>query len=138
MNAAEHVVLVGGGLAGARAATALREEGHDGPITLVGAEAHRPYERPPLSKGYLLGTAERESVFVHPEGWYADNDVELRLSTRAAGLDSAAQKVLLDDGDRLRYDRLFLAPRPVPLPLTVPGARALPPVDPPTLQDTDR
>src|SRR3954454_22254740 len=138
MNAAEHVVLVGGGLAGARAATALREEGHDGPITLVGAEAHRPYERPPLSKGYLLGTAERESVFVHPEDWYADNDVELRLSTRAAGLDAAAQQVVLDDGDRLRYDRLLLATGSVPRPLTVPGADALEPLYLRTLDDSDR
>src|SRR4051812_10083540 len=138
MNAAEHVVLVGGGLAGARAATVFREEGHDGSITLVGAEASRPYERPPLSKGYLLGTAERESLFVHPEGWYADNDVELRLSTRAAGLDAAAQQVVLDDGDRLRYDRLFLATGSVPRRLTVPGGDALQPLYLRTLDDSDR
>jgi 3-phenylpropionate/trans-cinnamate dioxygenase ferredoxin reductase subunit len=138
MNGAGHVVLVGGGLAGARMSEALREEGHDGPITLVGAEAHPPYERPPLSKGYLLGSAERESVFVHPGGWYADNDVELRLSTQATGLDTAAQQVVLDDGDRLHYDRLFLAPGAVPRPLPVPGADALQPLYLRTLDDSDR
>ena len=138
MNGAGHVVLVGGGLAGARMSEALREEGHDGPITLVGAEAHRPYERPPLSKGRLLGSAQRESVFVHPEGWYAANDVELRLSTQATGLDTAAQQVVLDDGDRLHYDRLFLAPGAVPRPLPVPGADALQPLYLRTLDDSDR
>ena len=73
-----NIVVVGAALAGGRAATALRAEGHDGPITLVGAESHRPYERPPLSKGFLTGSAELDSVFVHPEAWYAENDVELR------------------------------------------------------------
>ena len=64
-----NVVVVGAALAGARAVTALREEGHDGPITLVGAESHLPYERPPLSKGYLMGKDPLESAFVHPEAW---------------------------------------------------------------------
>ncbi|MGH9252002.1 MAG: FAD-dependent oxidoreductase, partial [Acidimicrobiales bacterium] len=76
-------VIVGGGLAGAKAAETLREEGFDGPVVLVAAEAEAPYERPPLSKGYLLGNDERESAFVHPEPWYAEHDVDLRLSTRA-------------------------------------------------------
>ena len=71
--------IVGAGLAGAKAAETLRDEGFDGAVVLVGDEPHRPYERPPLSKGYLLGKAPRDKVFVHPEGWYADHDVDLRL-----------------------------------------------------------
>jgi 3-phenylpropionate/trans-cinnamate dioxygenase ferredoxin reductase component len=67
-------VIVGGGLAGAKAAETLREEGFDGPLVLIGEEPEQPYERPPMSKGYLLGSAERESARVHDEGWYADHD----------------------------------------------------------------
>jgi NADPH-dependent 2,4-dienoyl-CoA reductase/sulfur reductase-like enzyme len=64
------MVIVGGGLAGAKAAETLRAEGYDGDVILVCAEAERPYERPPLSKGYLLGADERDSAFVHTKGWY--------------------------------------------------------------------
>ncbi len=78
MTARQSIVIVGAGLAGAKATQTLRTEGFDGPITLVGDEPHRPYERPPLSKGYLQGTAERESVFVHPATWYAEHGVDLR------------------------------------------------------------
>ena len=74
-------VIVGASLAGAIAAQTLRAEGFTGRITLIGDEPHRPYERPPLSKGYLLGNTPREKVFVHPAGWYAENDVDLRLGT---------------------------------------------------------
>jgi 3-phenylpropionate/trans-cinnamate dioxygenase ferredoxin reductase component len=63
-------LIAGGGLAGAKAAQTLREEGFSGRIQLVGSESERPYERPPLSKGYLTGTAQRDSVFVHPTDWY--------------------------------------------------------------------
>ena len=73
------VAVVGAGLAGAKAVEALRAEGFDGRIVLFGDESHRPYERPPLSKGYLQGNDERDTVFVHPEGWYAEHDVDLRL-----------------------------------------------------------
>ncbi len=80
MNSPQTYVIVGAGLAGAKAAEALRDQGFDGGIVLIGAEPHLPYERPPLSKGYLAGTSEREKVFVHPESWYAEHDVELRLN----------------------------------------------------------
>ena len=73
--------IVGAGLAGAKAAEALRAEGFDGRIVLLGAEPHRPYERPPLSKGYLQGSADRDTVYVHPPEWYAEHDVDLRLGT---------------------------------------------------------
>ncbi|NIR36398.1 MAG: FAD-dependent oxidoreductase, partial [Actinobacteria bacterium] len=76
-------VIVGGGLAGAKAAETLREEGFDGRVVLLADEVEVPYERPPLSKGYLLGVEERASAQVHPESWYAEHDVELRLGTPA-------------------------------------------------------
>ena len=73
MPVQEPFVIVGGSLAGAKAAETLRKEGFGGPVVLVGAEAETPYERPPLSKGYLLGTADRESPRVHPADWYPEN-----------------------------------------------------------------
>ncbi|WP_127131472.1 NAD(P)/FAD-dependent oxidoreductase [Georgenia sp. SYP-B2076] len=102
-------VIVGGGLAGARAATFLRKEGFDGRVVIVGAETDPPYIRPPLSKEYLRGAAERAEADVHPAGWYADNGVELLLGRRATGLDLAGHVVDLDDGEVLGYTKLLLA-----------------------------
>lgn len=121
-NAPQAIVIVGASLAGAKAAETLRADGFTGRITLIGDEPDRPYERPPLSKGLLLGTAERDSVFVHPESWYAENDVDLRLRTRATAVHAAGREVLLDDGERLRYDALLLATGSEPRRLDVPGA----------------
>jgi NADPH-dependent 2,4-dienoyl-CoA reductase/sulfur reductase-like enzyme len=115
-------VVVGAGLAGAKAAETLREEGFDGPVVLVGAEPERPYERPPLSKQYLLGRADRDSVFVHDAGWYAEHDVELRTGVRATRLDPAAHRLTLDTGEELAYARLLLATGASPRRLPVPGA----------------
>jgi 3-phenylpropionate/trans-cinnamate dioxygenase ferredoxin reductase subunit len=131
-----NVVVVGGGLAGGRAVTALREEGHDGPIALVGAEPHEPYERPPLSKGYLTGADELDTVFVHPPEWYAEQDVELRLGTRVTAIDRGARRVEVDNGDPLPYDRLLLATGAVPRPLPVPGADELAPRYLRTIEDS--
>jgi 3-phenylpropionate/trans-cinnamate dioxygenase ferredoxin reductase component len=103
------IVIVGAGLAGARAAQTLREEGYDEPVHLVGEEPERPYERPPLSKEYLAGTAEREAGFVHPEGWYAEHDVELHLGRPAVALDLDARTVTLDGGANLPFDKVLLA-----------------------------
>ena len=103
---ADTFAIVGAGLAGARAAETLRAEGFDGRVVLFGAEAHLPYERPALSKGYLQGTAE--APFVHPAEWYAEQDVDLRLGTRVTALDAAAHEVETADGDRLRYTKLLL------------------------------
>jgi 3-phenylpropionate/trans-cinnamate dioxygenase ferredoxin reductase subunit len=72
-------VIVGAGLAGAKAAETLRAEGFDGPVVMLGEETERPYERPPLSKDYLLGKADRDTIFVHPADWYDQHDVDLRL-----------------------------------------------------------
>jgi len=103
---ADTFAIVGAGLAGARAAETLRAEGFDGRVVLFGAEAHLPYERPALSKGYLQGTAD--APFVHPAEWYAEQDVDLRLGTRVTALDPAAHEVETADGDRLRYTKLLL------------------------------
>jgi len=117
-------VIAGAGLAGAKAAEILRSEGFDGPVVLIGDETERPYERPPLSKDYLLGKAERETIFVHPQAWYADNGVELRLGSPVTGIDRAAHEVALADGSRVGYAKLLLATGSSPRRLTVPGAGA--------------
>lgn len=114
-------VIIGAGLAGAKAAEALREKGFDGRIVLLGDEHHRPYERPPLSKDLLTGKAERESAFVHPESWYADHDIDLRLGTQAAAVDRGAHEVVLTDGSRVGYAKLLLATGAEPRAL--PGAQ---------------
>lgn len=119
-----HVVIVGGGLAGAKAAEALRDQGFDGRVTLLAAEPHLPYERPPLSKGYLAGTSAFEKAFVHPAGWYDDNDVDLRLNTRATSVDATGHQVRLADGSTTGYDKLVLATGSLPRRLPVPGADA--------------
>jgi 3-phenylpropionate/trans-cinnamate dioxygenase ferredoxin reductase subunit len=131
-------VIVGAGLAGAKAAQTLRETGFGGEIVLLGEEPERPYERPPLSKGLLLGTANRESVFVHEPGWYAAHDVDLRTATRVTSVDRAARQVELADGQRLRYDRLLLATGAAPRRLDVPGADLDGVLPLRTLADSDR
>lgn len=114
--------IVGAGLAGAKAVEALRAEGFDGRIVLLGTEPHRPYERPPLSKGYLQGSAERDSVFVHPPQWYAEHHVELRCDTEVTALDRHSHELVTDDGSRLRYDKLLLTTGATPRQLTLPGS----------------
>ncbi|HUZ35031.1 MAG TPA: FAD-dependent oxidoreductase [Streptosporangiaceae bacterium] len=114
-------VIVGASLAGAKAAETLRAEGFGGQVVLIGAEAERPYERPPLSKGYLLGKDEKSSIYVHEEGWYAEHEVDLRLSTRATAVDPAARRVTFADGGSLGYDRLLLTTGASPRKLKVPG-----------------
>ena len=100
-------VIVGAGSAGAKAAEALRQEGFDGRVVLIGAEPRRPSERPRSRKEYLRGEWDRERIFVHPESFY-DHDVELRTSAVARAIDVGTSEVVLDD-ERLRYDRLLLA-----------------------------
>jgi 3-phenylpropionate/trans-cinnamate dioxygenase ferredoxin reductase subunit len=114
-------VIVGAGLAGAKAAEGLRAEGFDGRLVLVGAEEERPYERPPLSKDYLRGDAGRETVYVHDESFYAEHDVDLRLGRTAVDLNTSARELTLDDDAILRYDRLLLATGAEPRRLAIPG-----------------
>src|SRR5829696_8498550 len=102
-------VLVGAGLAGAKAAETLRDEGFDGPVVLVGEEPELPYERPPLSKGYLLGKAARVGAQVHDEGWYEGQEVDVRTGVRATSLDAQAHRLTLDTGEELGYRKLLLA-----------------------------
>jgi 3-phenylpropionate/trans-cinnamate dioxygenase ferredoxin reductase component len=115
-------VIVGGGMAGAIAAQTLREEGFDGKITMLAQEPNAPYERPPLSKDYLQGKAERDSIFVHPEPWYAEHAVELSLGSAVTSLDPASRTVTTATGERLSYDKLLLATGSKPRHLDVPGA----------------
>jgi 3-phenylpropionate/trans-cinnamate dioxygenase ferredoxin reductase component len=114
-------VIVGAGLAGAKAAETLRAEGFAGRLVLIGAEAERPYERPPLSKEYLRGEVGREQVYVHDEGFYAEHDIELQLGRTAVSLNTSIGYVGLDDGKGLRYDRLLVTTGAEPRRLEVPG-----------------
>jgi 3-phenylpropionate/trans-cinnamate dioxygenase ferredoxin reductase subunit len=118
----QQFVIVGASLAGVRAAETLREEGFRGRVVLVGDEAELPYDRPPLSKAALKGEEDYESTRHHDEQWYADRQIDLRLGTRATGIDRAAHTVSLDSGDPLRYDKLLLATGSQPRLLRVPGA----------------
>ncbi|WP_027342277.1 NAD(P)/FAD-dependent oxidoreductase [Hamadaea tsunoensis] len=105
----DQIVIVGAALAGAKAAEALREAGFTGKIALIGAENELPYERPPLSKGYLLGKDPREGGQVHDADWYAAQHVDLHLGRTATTLDTAAHTVTLDDGTTLPYTKALLA-----------------------------
>ncbi|CCN01801.1 pyridine nucleotide-disulfide oxidoreductase [Bordetella bronchiseptica MBORD675] len=109
MDEIQSIVIVGAGQAGAVAAASLRQLGYRGGLTLVGQEAHPPYERPPLSKAVLQGTATHAEAAVHPAGFYAENDIALLTETAVAALDPAARTVRLADGRTLAYDRCLLA-----------------------------
>ncbi|HEX2772940.1 MAG TPA: FAD-dependent oxidoreductase [Micromonosporaceae bacterium] len=129
--------IVGASVTGAKAADELRAAGFGGRILLIGEEPERPYERPPLSKGYLLGTDPRDKAYVHEAGWYDEHEVELMLGVRATGLDPAAHTLTLAGHDPVRYDKLLLATGSRVRRLEVPGGdlpgvrylRALPDAD---------
>jgi 3-phenylpropionate/trans-cinnamate dioxygenase ferredoxin reductase subunit len=130
------IVILGGGLAGAKTAEALRAQGYDGAVVLVAGESHHPYERPPLSKGYLGGKDERASFKALPDDWYARNSVDLRQGTRASAVDFVAHQVVLDDGSRLDYDKLVLATGSSPRVPSIPGAESALYLR--TVEDSDR
>jgi NADPH-dependent 2,4-dienoyl-CoA reductase/sulfur reductase-like enzyme len=115
-------VIAGASLAGAKAAETLRDEGFDGDIVLIGSESERPYERPPLSKGYLLGSDQRDSVYVHAAGWYAENGVDLREGVTVTAIDRRARTVATSSGAQVSYDRLLLATGASPRRLNFPGS----------------
>lgn len=115
-------VIVGAGEAGGSAAQVLREEGFGGRLVLVGAEEHLPYERPPLSKSYLSGEPYKSEGSLQDQGWYDTHNVDLRLGRRAVSLDRSAREVVLDDEERVRYDKLLIATGATPRRLDVPGA----------------
>src|SRR5689334_22472858 len=120
-HAPDSVVIVGGGLAGAKAAEALRDQGYGGPVTLVAAEDELPYERPPLSKGYLAGKDEFDGAVVHPRAWYDEHDVDLRLGTEVTAIHRDRHEVELADGSTLPYGVLVLATGSEPRTLPVDG-----------------
>ncbi|MFE2043502.1 NAD(P)/FAD-dependent oxidoreductase [Streptomyces sp. NPDC059477] len=122
VDADQTFVIVGGGLAGAKAAETLRAEGFNGRVILICDERDHPYERPPLSKGYLLGKEERDSVFVHEPAWYARNDIELHLGQTVDKIDREARTVRFgDDGTLVHYDKLLLVTGSEPRRLDIPG-----------------
>ncbi len=118
----ERILVIGGGHAGGVAATALRDAGHRGPLTIIGEEPVPPYERPPLSKDVLTGRMAPEAVHLCPPERWAALDVGLRLGVRAVSIDRAARRVLLSDGASLDYDALVIATGVRPRRLGVPGA----------------
>jgi 3-phenylpropionate/trans-cinnamate dioxygenase ferredoxin reductase subunit len=121
-HADQRFVVVGGGLAGARAVETLRAEGFEGSLVLVSAERHLPYERPPLSKAVLAGRDDVAVATLHDQSWYAERNVELRLTTTATNLDTAGQNLTLDDGSQIAYDALLLATGSSARRLEIPGS----------------
>jgi len=115
-------VIVGASLAGGSAVAALREGGFDGEVTLIGAEPVMPYNRPPLSKGYLRGQDRFEDQLVNPSEYYADHHIDLRLGTRADAIDPKRKVVSLERGEEVPYDRLLVATGGRNRALTTPGA----------------
>jgi len=123
MRADDGIVIIGASLAGAKAARALRlDHGYDGPITLIGDETHLPYERPALSKGYLLGTTEAAALDVLDPGFYAGNDVTLALGSPATDLDLDSRRVRTADGARFAFSRVLIATGSRARRLDLPGA----------------
>src|SRR5579862_9613655 len=105
----EQIVVVGASVAGGRAVEALRQEGFEGRVVLVGEEPERPYERPPLSKDVLRGATPDEKVFLRPADYYAENRIELRRGVAATRLVPDERAVHLSTGESLGYDRLLIA-----------------------------
>jgi NADPH-dependent 2,4-dienoyl-CoA reductase/sulfur reductase-like enzyme/nitrite reductase/ring-hydroxylating ferredoxin subunit len=118
----DEIVIVGGGAAGFAAAEMLRRQGYAGGIVMISHEEAAPVDRPNLSKDYLAGTAPEDWVPLRPDSFYADNDIELRLSTTVTGIDARSREVSLADGSTVRYDRLLLATGAEPVRLSIPGA----------------
>ena len=132
------VVIVGASLAGATAAATLREEGFDGEIRLIGAEAQLPYNRPPLSKGYLRREDTFDRQLIKPAGYYAEQRIVLTLGTRATAFDAKQKVVQLEGGERVMYDRLLVATGGRNRTLTVPGAQLRGVFQLRTVEDCDR
>ncbi|MBS1694979.1 MAG: FAD-dependent oxidoreductase [Actinobacteria bacterium] len=124
MTASSNFLIIGGGLAGAKAAEALRDNDFDGHILLFGAEDHLPYERPPLSKEFLAGKKTLPDFTVQPAAWYRDHHVELQLGTTVSAIDPGAHTVTLPDGAALAYDKLLLATGSGSRRPPIPGADA--------------
>jgi 3-phenylpropionate/trans-cinnamate dioxygenase ferredoxin reductase subunit len=122
VNPGEHLVIVGGGPAGLATARAYRQMGGEARVTILSSEVYAPYNRPPLTKEYLRGEASREDLPIENDGWYAENDVDLRLSAIVSRLERDGQIVALDGGEELAYDACVLATGSEPIRLPIPGA----------------
>ena len=109
----KRIVVIGAGQAGASLVAKLRNDGFDGDLTLIGDEPVVPYQRPPLSKGYLLGDVTKERLFLRPESFYAEHGIELRLGKAVDAINTAAREITLGD-ETLSYDDLVLATGSVP------------------------
>ncbi|MEO9213857.1 MAG: FAD-dependent oxidoreductase, partial [Caulobacteraceae bacterium] len=116
------VVIVGAGHAGGTAAAVLRQFGYAGPLTLVGEEPIAPYQRPPLSKAWLKGEADADSLMLKPESFYAEAGIDLRLGVTATAIDRTARRVTLSDGRSVPYAFLILATGARARALPIPGA----------------
>jgi 3-phenylpropionate/trans-cinnamate dioxygenase ferredoxin reductase component len=134
----ERIVIIGASLAGATAAASLRDGGFEGDITLVGAEARLPYNRPPLSKGYLRGQEKFEDQLVKPADYYAGARIDLRLGAPATAVDPARKQVTLASGERLAYDKLLVTTGSRNRALEVPGAGLPGVLQLRTVEDSDR
>ncbi|MGV9803191.1 NAD(P)/FAD-dependent oxidoreductase [Mycobacterium sp. NPDC003449] len=124
MTASSTFAIIGGGLAGAKAAQALRDNDFDGRVVLFGAEDHLPYERPPLSKEFLAGKKSLPDFTVDPAAWYRDHHIDLRLGTEVAALDPAGHTVTLPDDSTVGYDKLLLATGSASRRPPIPGSDA--------------
>jgi 3-phenylpropionate/trans-cinnamate dioxygenase ferredoxin reductase subunit len=118
----ERIVIIGAGQAGAQAVATLRAEGFAGAITMIGDEAYAPYQRPPLSKTYLMGTMDRDRLFLKPDAFYTEAKCELMLGVTVTSIDRAAKSVALSDGRALSYDKLLIATGTSVRKIKVPGA----------------
>jgi 3-phenylpropionate/trans-cinnamate dioxygenase ferredoxin reductase subunit len=131
------IIVVGAGLAGGTAVTELREHGYDGRLILLGSEAHPPYERPPLSKGYLLGNDPIDDALVHEQSWYGEHDVDFRPSTTVTAIDPAAHQVTAG-GETLDYDKLLVATGSTPRTFRLAEESGKPTAYLRTIEDSDR
>lgn len=131
------IIVIGAGLAGGTAVTALREQGYDGKVTLYGAEPHLPYERPPLSKGFLLGNDPIDDAFVHERQWYDEHDVELHLGAPVTRIDLSAREVHSAAGPN-SYDHLLLATGATPRRFPLADSASVPVASLRTIEDSER
>jgi 3-phenylpropionate/trans-cinnamate dioxygenase ferredoxin reductase component len=116
------IIIVGAALAGAKAAEEFGKEGFSGRVLLLGSEPERPYERPPLTKDYLRGESPREKAYVHEEGFYVEQQIELERGVTVTGIDAGGSRITLADGSELPYDRLLLATGAEPRRIPIAGA----------------